>query len=168
MKRDAIISPDGTRRLRLSRTWDHTKSVCCFVMLNPSKADANIDDPTIRKCIGFATRLGFGGLLVVNLFSYRATKPRDLKEADYPGAEPGDDAQIYLAVKDTLRTNGKVYCAWGAHARGLARPIEVLNLLHQAGARPWALRLLSDGTPEHPLMLPYSCVPVPLSRFELR
>ena len=77
IKRDAEISPCGTYRYALYRDWDIGRAVT-FVMLNPSTADASIDDPTIRKCIGFARQWGYGRLMVVNVMAYRATQPKDL------------------------------------------------------------------------------------------
>src|SRR3546814_16904510 len=62
----------------LWRIWDDTKPQCMFIMLNPSTADADLDDPTIRRCIGFAKSWGYGGLQVCNLFAYRSTEPREL------------------------------------------------------------------------------------------
>lgn len=72
MRSHAVLSEDGVYRYRLTREWGENLDACkrvCFVMLNPSTADASKDDPTIRKCIGFATRLGFDALEVVNLFA---------------------------------------------------------------------------------------------------
>jgi len=158
----AVLSPCGRFRYSLTRGWgvDMTsKPALLFVMLNPSTADHSEDDPTIRKCIGFAKRLGFLGLEVVNLYAYRATKPRDLKAAGYPVGE-SNDLHIHMASR---RCDRRVVCAWGANARGLARPAEVLALLRRVGSEPHALWLCADGTPSHPLMLSYTCGPRPLS-----
>ena len=78
MRREAEISPCGLHRYRLTREWAPTLPTIAFVMLNPSTADGEIDDPTIRRCIGFARDLGYGRLHVVNLFTYRATDPREV------------------------------------------------------------------------------------------
>ncbi|TMF61888.1 MAG: DUF1643 domain-containing protein, partial [Chloroflexi bacterium] len=69
--RGATFSADRRYRYRLWRRWDGARPVVAFVMLNPSTADARRDDPTIRRCIGFAKSWGFGGVEVVNLFAYR-------------------------------------------------------------------------------------------------
>jgi len=152
MKRDAVLSDCGRFRYILSRDWNGMLPRLCYVMLNPSTADASQDDPTIRKCIGFAERLGFGGFTVVNLYAYRATHPRDLRTAGYPvGPENNDFISIALDGTDA------VVCAWGANARGLARPTEVLSLLRRRLLKPKALSLTAGGIPAHPLMLPYSC-----------
>lgn len=84
MRSDAVISDDGLYRYLLERHWDDTTSSCTFVMLNPSTADALVDDPTIRRCVGFAKSFGCGSLRVVNLYAYRATKPAELWTVDDP------------------------------------------------------------------------------------
>lgn len=74
----AVFSEDEAYRYSLIREWDPTKGHCCFVMLNPSKATATVNDPTVARCMGFAERWGFGSLQVVNLFALRSTDPRAL------------------------------------------------------------------------------------------
>jgi hypothetical protein len=162
MKRDATISDCGRFRYRLTREWDSALKPLVFIMLNPSTADAAEDDPTIRKCIGFATRLGFGGIEVFNLFAFRATKPADLRNAGYPIGPDNDSIITGRLEAMQAHERGYVICAWGANARNLNRPRELASYLALAGVRLRALRLLADGIPEHPLMLPYSCTPVPL------
>ena len=138
-------------RYRLWRTWGPGLPLL-FVMLNPSTADARSDDPTLRRCLGFAQRAGFGALEVVNLFAYRATDPRDLRAAGYP-VGPRNDEHIAAAVGDSAA----VCLAWGSNATRLARPAEVLGLLRGLRARPQCLRLTRDGCPQHPLRLPAGC-----------
>lgn len=158
MKRSAVISECGAFRYLLARNWtDQRESVLLFVMLNPSTADSDIDDPTIRKCIGFAQRLGYGGIEVVNLYAYRATDPKALKVAGYP-VGPDNDRYTMAAIRGA--TN--VVLAWGANARGMIMPDIVLRMVRGAGVTPLALRRLADGVPEHPLMLPYTCTLQPL------
>lgn len=160
MHRDAFISDSGLFRYWLERQWGPGPRLV-FIMLNPSTADAMLDDATIRKCIGFAQRLGFDGILVLNLFAFRATKPANLKLAGWPVGNVNDwiirDALVNADLFDI-----KVVCAWGANARGHKRSAEVLALLRACGVQPMALRRLNDGTPEHPLYIPYECVPEPL------
>lgn len=145
MTRTATISRDGLYRYTLERVWggSATDPWVMFLMLNPSNADADIDDPTIVRCIGFAKRLGYTRLTVRNLFAYRATKPKDLFKAAYP---EGPDNDIALSHHTEL-----TICAWGANASE-RRVNQVLRLL---GDRPlWCLGYCSDGiTPRHPLML---------------
>lgn len=155
VQRHASLSACGKYRFELGRAWDSELPRLVFVMLNPSTADAEQDDPTIRKCIGFARRLGFGSISVANLFAYRATKPAALKAAGYPLHAYEDYYISKLSAGGD--SDSSVVCAWGSNATGLARVAEVLALIRKAGRKPLALRVNGDGTPAHPLMLPYSC-----------
>lgn len=152
----ALLSACGAYRYRLNRCWGYGRPLL-FVMLNPSTADGSEDDATIRKCVGFARRLGFTGIQVVNLFAYRATDPVELVRAGYP-VGPDNDAHIADAVSDAGRN--LVVCAWGGSAPSLAkdsRVADVMTLLRRRCAKPVALALTNGGVPRHPLMLPYSC-----------
>lgn len=155
MDKGAIISECGTFRYRLWRRWSSNVKPVTFVMLNPSTADANEDDPTIRKCIGFATRIGQGAIEVVNLYAYRATKPADLKAAGFQRG-PENDRHII----DACSGSHVVICAWGAHARGLDRPRAVLDMLRSRGIATHALAVTDDNLPRHPLMLGYDAARV--------
>lgn len=150
MYSDALI--EGDHRLVLVRVWDHGLPVLVWVMLNPSTADHTQDDPTIRRCIGFAKSWGYGGILVVNLFSIRLTdsaKLYRLKREEL--VTPKTDAALtYVARKFP----NDIVCAWGARGGLYGRGEEVLKMLFQLGARPKYLRLTRDGSPEHPLYLP--------------
>jgi hypothetical protein len=146
----AELSPCEKYRFHLERRWDITKPVLCFVMLNPSTADAESDDATIRKCIGFAKRWSYGSISIVNLWSYRSTDPKALYLLGSPAHE-SDDAFI---VAKALAAD-KVICAWGRHGDYRGRGRQVLALLRAAGIRPHAIKVNRDGTPAHPLMLPY-------------
>lgn len=153
----AVISADGQYRYRLWRRWDFELPRMCFVMLNPSTADASQDDQTIRKCIEFAKRNGYGGIEVVNLFAYRATKPADLKRAGYPVGET-NDAAIRNAARGVDLSGGVVVCAWGNCLNGAKqRAKEVRQLLERNDITLYALKVNGDGSPAHPLMLAYEC-----------
>ena len=89
MDRTALFSPCGRFRYRLGRRWGEGPTIA-FVLLNPSTADDQRDDPTIRRCIGFARRLGFGGLEVVNLYAYVATDPAELRRVGYLVGDEND------------------------------------------------------------------------------
>jgi hypothetical protein len=153
--RRAMFSADGVFRYHLSRVWDLARPPLCFVMLNPSTADGEKDDPTVRKCVGFAQRLGFGAIDVVNLFDFRATDPAALRSAGFP-ISPANDWWIQFAALVAFKGGGKVVCAWGMQASGLSRPAAVLDLLRAVDIQPHVLARCGDGTPAHPLMLPYS------------
>ena len=111
---DAVISDCERYRYRLTRRWDDGPT-CTFIMLNPSTADARKDDPTIRRCIGFARREGCAALLVINCFAFRATKPADLFAAEDP-IGPENDRHIMAA---SLDADGQVIAAWGDRRSGL-------------------------------------------------
>jgi len=118
-----------------------------FVMLNPSTADAEQDDPTIRRCAGFARAWGFGGMTVVNLFAFRATDPARLRRARDP---VGRDNDHHIAT--AARGAGMVVLAWGVHGALDGRDRVVAALL--ADVRPRCLGTTRGGYPRHPLYLP--------------
>lgn len=90
MKKGAVIDKTGLYRYSLWREWDIDKSKIVFIMLNPSKADASIDDPTLRRCISFAKFWDYGSLIVVNLFAFRTASPLELKKVDNPIGKQND------------------------------------------------------------------------------
>jgi len=146
----ATFSRDRRYRYRLWRRWDRSRPAVAFVMLNPSTADARRDDPTIRRCIGFARAWGFGGVDVVNLFAYRATDPRELlRVADPVG--PRNSRHIQRAGLGAAL----VVIAWGAHPSAARRaPISL--------PRARCLGLTRTGQPRHPLYLRRDARPVPV------
>jgi hypothetical protein len=150
----ATLSQDGRYRYRLWRTFG-TGGTLCFVMLNPSTADASADDPTIRKCLGFARRLGFGGIDVVNLFAWRATDPGDLPHVTEPIGAENDDW-----IVDRCKAADLVVAAWGAtklpNRMVERRACEVRRLLSSAGVTLQCLGCSQEGAPRHPLMLAYA------------
>ena len=157
-ERGAVLSPCGLYRYRLWRAWG-TGPRCVFVCLNPSVADANQDDPTLRRLVGFARGWGHGRLDVVNLFGFRATKPRDCFKAPDPVGPDND-----LHVAEAVRGAALVVVAWGANGHIRGRDREVLALLERESVVPHALRILASGQPEHPLYLPGSLRPQPYAR----
>lgn len=155
--RTAVISPCGTYRYLLTRVWDQTLPNVGFIMLNPSTADADTDDPTIRRCVGFAKSWGYGGIAVRNLYALRSTDPRALRTHPHPH---GPDNYRYLeaAIHDALTV-----CAWGANAD----PIDSRGLIDALigwGGRPHHLGLTKAGFPKHPLYLRADTTPSPFRR----
>ncbi len=150
MFRGATISPCLKYRYELHRKWSDGGKYVAFIGLNPSTADANKDDPTIRRCIGFAKAWKFKGLIMANLFAYRATDPKDMKAASDP---VGIDNNIFL--DRVARDAGLVIAAWGVHGTHLGRDQEVRKLL----PRLHHLGLTKDGHPKHPLYLKGDTVP---------
>src|SRR5207249_5914720 len=91
MHRQTILSPCRQYRYVLWREWDKTNaSYVLFVGLNPSTADETEDDPTIRRCMNYAKRWGYGALCMVNLFAYRATDPDAMKAHPQPVGTEND------------------------------------------------------------------------------
>lgn len=153
-ERGATISECGRYRYRLWRWWGPEPKVV-FVMLNPSTADGEVDDPTIRRCIGFARAWGHGGLEVVNLFPWRATKPSALVDAHKAGE---DVRHWYIRNKHmaaSLRRSSTVVAAWGAHK--LAGDEWETTLLQPEDLRCYGcgplqcLGTTQSGAPRHPL-----------------
>lgn len=143
----AVMSPCGLYRYRLSRIWNETAYTLPFVMLNPSTADASLDDPTIRRCIGFARREGYGGIEVANLYAFRATSPDDLWKAADPYG-PENDQHLSDVARAATGYGVPIVCAWGIHGGRNNRPIV---LMQQVGALLKCLGRTKDGYPRHPL-----------------
>jgi hypothetical protein len=151
----AYFSPDRTFRYALMREIadpqfgcleeDERGGTVTFVGLNPSTADETTDDPTIRRCMGFARRWGFDRLKMVNLYAYRATDPRHLWLANDP-VGPENDHVLSLVFGGSEY----VVAAWGAHARPerLEQFADTFD-----GWQFWALGLTKDGAPRHPLYM---------------
>lgn len=144
----AIISSCGQYRYQLGRaalTPHPVKGPALFLMLNPSTADASIDDPTIRRCRGFAESWGCDGIVVANLYALRTTNPAALWEhADPIGIH--NDNYLRLLAKD----HEDVVCAWGANARP-DRVVAATAVFTGAGRRMWCLGVTKAGAPRHPL-----------------
>lgn len=162
IERAALISPCGLYRYTLTRTWDGTLPVLVFIMLNPSTANGAIDDATIRVCVGRAMRMGYGGILVVNLFAYRATQPSDMFAAAKAGTDivgPDNDEHIAEAAELAVKTQGKIILAYGADGAFQARDKAVLKILRDEPVYCLGTTLL--GEPRHPLRIAYSVAPRP-------
>jgi hypothetical protein len=143
----ALITECGTSRYLLGRQWRMGDRRLAWVMLNPSTATADQDDPTIRRCMSFTRGFGYGGMVVVNLFALRATDPRALSEHPDP-IGPENDRHI-REVAEECRA---VVCAWGAHRMvSGGRAAAVLRLIADAGATPYCLGRTKTGRPKHPL-----------------
>lgn len=146
----ADLSQCGRYRYRLWRRWDARLPTMLWVMLNPSTADASADDPTIRKCVGFAKRHDCGGIVVVNLFAWRATDPKELERVSEP-VGPENDRMIQFALVDT--TPNVIVAGWGGRPFARRRAGTVKRLL--AGYPVKRLSETQDGAPGHPLFIPY-------------
>ena len=152
----AVISDCGTYRYALWRTWDPSLPVAVFVMLNPSTADADQDDPTIRRCVGFAKRWRCGSLRVVNLFAYRATDPAELRQEGVDIVGPDNGFHVALALSPDAFGGGPRVAAWGAQPKHV---LSRCSLRHERMSPQIPFQCLGttkDGNPRHPLMVPYA------------
>lgn len=128
----------GQYRYTLTRTWDPALPMITFVLLNPSTADEVQLDPTLRRCVGFAKREGYGGMVILNLYAFRTKDPKVMMAATDP---VGPDTDRVLAD-----VTGTVVAGWGTNAdpARVARALALLPQLH-------ALGVTKDGHPRHPL-----------------
>ena len=150
----ATFSDCERYRYHLWRRWEDGPSVA-FLMLNPSTADADRNDPTIERCHRRAVSMGFGALEVVNIFAYRATDPKDLKKAKRPVGPLNDETLL-----ETIQRTDMTVCAWGSHGDHKDRDKEVRQLIRDNRLDVTVLALTSKGQPRHPLYMPYSATPV--------
>lgn len=154
----AMYSSDMKYRYLLSRTWNGQRPHLCWLMLNPSTATEEVNDPTVERCER-RTRSDdtYGGMIVLNLYAYRATDPRELWNVSDP-VGPYNDSTIEI----NLRGNSFVVCAWGANAKSerSAKVRDVLRVLvNRNKLTCYHLGLSRNGTPRHPLYIPYSTKP---------
>ena len=158
----AEFSSCGLYRYRLWREWGDPTHRCAFVMLNPSTADDDQDDPTVRRCIQFAKDWGFGALDVANIFAYRSTDPKALYKLVDP-IGPNNDA----AIKHIVSAATRVIVAWGLHGKLRDRGVIALQMISAAMrnrlAEPLALKVSeTTGQPYHPLYLSGTLQPFPI------
>ena len=137
-------------RYSLWRIWDRSRPPVMFIGLNPSTADARLDDPTLVRCIGFAKDWGYGGVYTANLFAYRATDPMEMKAATAPIGPDNDRVISELATRVS-----KVIAAWGNHGVWMGRAGAVRQLVPELHY----LKLNRSGQPAHPLYLPKNLKP---------
>lgn len=148
----AWFSVGKVHRLMLFRIWDEELPVLNWVMLNPSIAGAKDNDPTIRRCIGFSKKEGYGGLLVTNLFSRISTDPKGLTK-NVPDAAYSDDFIKYAASQSIA-----CMVAWGnipkipAYADRAEKVLDILRKQHTI----MCLGKTLAGNPRHPVRLPYA------------
>lgn len=152
----AVFSQDRKYRYRLWRIWDESKPVCAFIMLNPSTADEFVLDPTVRKCVAYAKKWGYGALEVGNIFALKSTSPALLySEPDPVG--PLNDANLM----DISHSASLVVAAWGVHGEYRNRGAQVRTMIPDMHC----LSLTKGGQPGHPLYLkgdvePFSLKPI--------
>ena len=150
---EALYSRCGRYRYRLTRRWG-AGPVLAWIMLNPSTATEERNDTTIARCEGRARRGGFGGVEILNLFAFRATRPADLRQAEDP-VGPGN-GQVVL---ESAARAGMILCGWGVH--GALRDAGALmrETLNARGLVLHTLGLTKAGHPRHPLYVGNTVVP---------
>lgn len=152
---EAVYSRCETYRYLLTRTWDARGTKALFVMLNPSTATEEQNDPTVERCERRARALGFGAFRVANIFAFRATDPRVMRAASDP-VGPQNDA----AISGSVPWADRIICAWGTHGAHLNRGPTVEALLRRAGQPLFHLGLTLAGHPKHPLYIGYAQPPL--------
>lgn len=158
--RGALFSPPGPsgrsdHRYALWRIFDPSLPLLVAVLLNPSTADEIKDDPTVLRMTMRATKLGYGGVVIINLFSWRDVSPAAMKKVADPIGPACDDV-IDLALDQA----GLIVCGWGSHGNHRGRSDEVGRRLIERGLVLTCLRVTAGGQPEHPLYLPYALEPM--------
>lgn len=148
----ATFSACGKYRYALRRRWNSGASkICTFIMLNPSTADETNDDPTVRRCIGFAQKWNYDALLVLNLFAFISSNPQEMLAASDP-IGPENDRHLLDAAGDATAFGNRIVCAWGSFKGITQRVASVRKLL--ADGNFSALKLSKHGNPWHPLYVP--------------
>ena len=152
-KSGAVFSDCRKYRYALWRMWNENMPITMIIGLNPSTADQTRNDPTITRCINFASSWGYGGVCVTNLFGFRATAPTELKAHHAPiGKE--NDAWVHEMAKGAAI----IVAAWGNHGKFLNRSLELLPSLEQFHC----IKMNKSGEPAHPLYLKAELKPVPM------
>ena len=148
LHKTAVISKCEKYRYKLTRTWDENKKKVLFIMLNPSTANHIENDLTTIRCINFAEKWGYGGIMIGNVYPFRAKRPKDLKKwlsegHDYDFWKSGDDNRNY--VEKMAKQADMIVCAWGCNHPGIPEWVDELGDL-------FYLELCKDDiTPKHPL-----------------
>jgi len=158
MSSGAWLSKNRAHRYLLEREWDEGEGYVLWVMFNPSVANETEDDPTIRRCIGFAKKWGYKGIRVTNLYSVIGTDPKKLPE-------PRIDNFTDRVIGHGIEGCDIIVFAWGALAVGHeARMWDVWKQIIIAGREKdvYSLGITKSGHPRHPLYLKADTAPIPL------
>ena len=152
----AHFSADKKYRYLLGRRIGASERRLLFIMLNPGSADESHNDPTIRRCMGFAKRWNFGVMEVANLFAFMTPYVAELRAAKEPIGSDNDKW-----IREALKAADRVILAWGNHGAYLERSRKVARMVSDV-AQPYQLGLNKTGEPTHPLYLPASTLPTPM------
>lgn len=159
MNNRCVFSLCRSYRYTLEHVWDPARPTIMWIGLNPSTADENDLDPTLRRIRGFSQALGFGAFVMTNLFAYRATDPRVMKALPFDPV--GSDNDLHLKAWATRSM--AVVAAWGAHGDHLDRDVAVVRLMESVRGKNAMVCLgtTAGGHPKHPLYLAASTKLVP-------
>lgn len=160
--RGAELSPCGIYRYTLTREWEDGRCIA-WLMFNPSTADATEDDATIRKCVGFSKRWGYGRMIVVNLYAVRSRDPKAVARM----VNPEGPLNNYW-TREALKESRELICAWGCaqHMPGIGGRInDVMAIARNEEVSTFCLGQRRDYHPRHPLMLAYSTERSPYTLF---
>lgn len=152
----ATFSPCRKYRYTLERVWAPELPLINWLMLNPSTADEVANDPTVERCERRARMWNYGGLIVTNLFAWRATDPRELRKVSDPIGRDNDEAIVESTHRAQL-----IVCGWGKDGALLGRGAAVRRRLHMFTTLHYLKLSETTGEPWHPLYLSYSLKPVP-------
>ncbi len=147
MEKAAVLSECKRYRYLMSRIWKEEDGLVNFIGLNPSTADAEVDDHTIRCMVRFAMQWGYGGILVTNLSAERATKPKELSGDSF---QVDDDVNNRYIIETAARSSQIVAC-WGAFDKAQHRGRAMTDLLSDKTL--WCLKFTKYGGPKHPLYI---------------
>lgn len=147
----AEFDSTGVYRYLLGRSWSLIGPMGAFILLNPSTATGEENDPTITRCCGFGERWGWRGLYVLNAFAFRATDPKVMKAVEDP-VGPGNDAMIVRVAREVAESGGLLVAGWGAHGVHQKRDVGIRELLRQV-ANVYCLGVTGACQPRHPLYL---------------
>jgi hypothetical protein len=152
-QRVAELSPCGRFRYLLVRRWAELGPALPVILLNPSKADAERDDATVRMLMRFAWRWQFSGIVLANLYAMRSTDPQGLRAGDRIG--PENDRYLNQLLASAAKGRGWALVGWGDQGRELEdfgdRVMLTCLLSAKHGVELRALGETKRGSPWHPL-----------------
>ena len=151
----AIFSDDYKHRYLLRRNLKQPGDKILFIMLNPSTADENKDDNTVRRCRLYAIDWGYAWMEVTNIFAIRSTDPKALYEDEDPVGHDND----YM-IDQAVQRADKVICAWGSHGDNFPDRVSSILEIVSRHKIPHALAFTKSGQPRHPLYLAKSLKPI--------
>lgn len=150
----AVFSKCENYRYRLDRVWDDSLPPLAFGMLNPSTADHEHNDPTVERCERRAKMLGFGSLIVWNLFAFRTSSPKILKKQSDP-VGPDNDKYIRIALLEATSRGGQVIVGWGSNGNFCGRDMQITEIARKLAVNLYCLGITNGGHPKHPLYVAY-------------